>query len=192
MTAAPMLPERHEWTVDDVGDLPEDLPYELINGRLIVPSPALLHQDLCVELLLALRANCPKEFQVGIDLSMRVDHRNEPRPDVVAVARGNADRSPLPGEDAVLAVEVVPHDWNFGDLWDKAIVYACAGVQTYWVVDPTHERITLTEYALGAHRVYEETSHTSGLFVTERPWKVSVDLPALTARRNDLLAGEDG
>ncbi|WP_433688494.1 hypothetical protein ACQP0I_08800 [Micromonospora carbonacea] len=45
MTAAPILPERHEWTVDDLGDLPKDLPYELINGRLIVPSPTALHQD---------------------------------------------------------------------------------------------------------------------------------------------------
>ncbi|WP_235965981.1 hypothetical protein [Micromonospora rubida] len=47
MTAAPILPERHEWTVDD---LSKDLPYELINGRLILPSPTLLHQDMCVEL----------------------------------------------------------------------------------------------------------------------------------------------
>nr|WP_258544621.1 hypothetical protein [Micromonospora provocatoris] len=58
MTAAPILPERHEWTVDDLGDLPKDLPYELINGRLIVPSPTALHQEICVELLLALRVDC--------------------------------------------------------------------------------------------------------------------------------------
>src|SRR3712207_8400893 len=47
---------------------------------LIVPSPTHLHQDLCVEVLLALRANCPPEYVVSIDLSMRVDRRNEPRP----------------------------------------------------------------------------------------------------------------
>ncbi|WP_431942130.1 hypothetical protein [Micromonospora marina] len=67
MTAAPILPGRHEWTVDDLGELPKDLPYELINGRLIVPSPTALHQEICVELLLALRVNCPPEFLVGID-----------------------------------------------------------------------------------------------------------------------------
>ncbi|WFF09070.1 Uma2 family endonuclease [Micromonospora sp. WMMD1076] len=88
MTAAPILRERHEWTVDDLGELPKDLPYELINGRLIVPSPTLLHQDMCVRLLLALEVNCPKEYQVGIDLSMRVDHRNEPRPDVARRREG--------------------------------------------------------------------------------------------------------
>ncbi|MGC4895699.1 Uma2 family endonuclease [Micromonospora sp. DT31] len=192
MTAAPILPERHEWTVDDLGELPRDLPYELINGRLIVPSPTLLHQDMCVRLLLALEASCPKEYQVGIDLSMRVDHRNEPRPDVVAVVRGNANRSPLPVEDAVLAVEVISPTSTFRDMYDKARVYAHAGVRSYWVLDPVKEKITLTEYVLGVKREYQQVSQTEDLFVTELPWKVSVDLPALTARRNDLLAGEDG
>ncbi|MFF3865360.1 Uma2 family endonuclease [Micromonospora sp. NPDC001898] len=188
MTAAPILPERHEWTVDDLGDLPKDLPYELINGRLIVPSPTLLHQDMCVRILLAIETNCPTEYQVGIDLSMRVDRRNEPRPDVVAVRRGNADRSPLPVEDALLAVEVVSPTSTFRDMYDKAKVYAHAGVRSYWVVDPLPERVTLTEYALGAGREYAQVTHTEDLFVTELPWKVSVDLPALTTRRNGLLA----
>ena len=188
MTVAPILPERSEWTVDDLGDLPKDLPYELINGRLIVPSPTALHQDLCVRLLLALEVNCPAEYLVSIDLSMRVDRRNEPRPDVVAIRREHADRSPVPVEDALLAVEVVSPSSTFRDLYDKARVYARAGVRTYWVVDPLHDRMTLTEYVLSASGEYEVAAHTEDLFVTERPWKVSVDLPALTVRRAGLLA----
>ncbi|MEU7958068.1 Uma2 family endonuclease [Micromonospora humida] len=189
MTAAPILPERHEWTVDDLGDLPKDLPYELINGRLIVPSPTALHQDLCVRLLLAVEVNCPSDHLVSFDLSMRVDRRNEPRPDVVAIHRRHAGRSPVPVEDALLAVEVVAPTSTFRDMYDKAKVYAHAGVRSYWVVDPLQERITLTEYALGpGGRDYEQITHTEDLFVTESPWKVSVDLPALTVRKNDLLA----
>ncbi|WP_406036874.1 Uma2 family endonuclease [Micromonospora sp. NBC_00898] len=188
MTAAPILPERHEWTVDDLGDLPKDLPYELVNGRLIVPSPTAVHQDLCVRLLLALEVNCPPEYLVSIDLSMRVDHRNEPRPDVVVIRRKHAGRSPVPVEDALLAVEVVSPTSTFRDMYDKAKVYAHAGVRSYWVLDPLQERITLTEYALGAGREYEQVAHTEDRFVTERPRKVSIDLPALTARKSDLLA----
>ncbi|MEV6811601.1 Uma2 family endonuclease [Micromonospora sp. NPDC051296] len=191
MTVAPTLPippERSEWTVDDLGDLPEDLPYELVNGRLIVPSPTALHQDLCVEILLALRVNCPPEYLVSIDLSMRIDRRNEPRPDVVAIRREHANRSPVPVEDALLAVEVISPTSTFRDLYDKAKVYAHAGVRTYWVVDPLHDKMTLTEYALSPSGEYEVVAHTEDLFVTERPWKVSVDLPALTARRAGLLA----
>ncbi|MDG4817911.1 Uma2 family endonuclease [Micromonospora sp. WMMD956] len=191
MTAAPILPERHEWTVDDLGDLPKDLPYELINGRLVVPSPTALHQDLRVRLLLALRVNCPPEHLVSFDLSMRVDRRNEPRPDVVVIRRRHADRSPVPVEDALLAVEVVSPTSTFRDMYDKAKVYAHAGVRSYWVVDPLQERVTLTEYALAAGgREYEQITHTEDLFVTELTWKVSVDLPALTVRRDGLLATE--
>ncbi|MFG3696439.1 Uma2 family endonuclease [Micromonospora sp. NPDC047620] len=192
MTVAPILPERSEWTVDDLGDLPKDLPYELVNGRLIVPSPTAVHQDLCVELLLALRVNCPADYLVSIDLSMRIDRRNEPRPDVVAIRREHADRSPVPVEDALLAVEVLSPTSTFRDLYDKAKVYAHAGVRTYWVVDPLHERMTLTEYTLGPTGEYEVVTHTEDLFVTERPWKVSVDLPALTTRRAGLLARDGG
>ncbi|MFI6819391.1 hypothetical protein ACIBJE_00380 [Micromonospora sp. NPDC050187] len=35
--------------------------------------------------------------------------------------------------------------------------------------------------------VNEAVTHTDDVFVTERPWKVSVDLPALTARRRAVL-----
>jgi Uma2 family endonuclease len=182
MTAAPILPERQEWTVDDLGELPKDLPYELINGRLIVPSPTHLHQDLCVRLLLALEANCPPEYVVSIDLSMKVNRRNEPRPDVVALRPDHVARSPVPVEDAILAVEVISPDSTFRDMYDKARVYAHAGVPTYWVVDPLHERMTLTEMILGPKGEYEPATHTDDLFSADRPWKVTVDLPALTTR----------
>lgn len=194
MTAAAILPdwsEREDWTVDDLGQLPKDLPYELINGRLIVPSPTALHQEICVEVLLALRVNCPPEFLATIDLSMEVDRRNEPRPDVVVIRREQANHSPVPARDAILAVEVISPASTVRDMYDKAKVYARAGIPTYWVVDPLTERITLTEYRLGPDGEYETHHRTDDLFVTERPWKVSLDPPALTTRRDGLLPSAD-
>ena len=48
MTSAPILPERAEWTVDDLAQLPPDLRYELINGSLIsLPSAVGLHNWIC-------------------------------------------------------------------------------------------------------------------------------------------------
>ncbi|MDG4785569.1 Uma2 family endonuclease [Micromonospora sp. WMMD1102] len=131
---------------------------------------------------MALEANCPPEYVVGIDLSMRVDRRNEPRPDVVALRREHVTRSPVPVRDAVIAVEVISPDSTFQDMYDKARVYGHAGVPTYWVVDPLHERMTLTEFVLGPTGEYEPAAHTDDVFDTERPWKVTVDLPALTSR----------
>lgn len=59
--AAPDLIGRQDLTVDDVANLPEDLRYELIDGRLILsPSPTPFHQFLILRLAFALESNCPR------------------------------------------------------------------------------------------------------------------------------------
>lgn len=150
-------------------------------------SPTVLHQDLMIDMALALRASCPPSFFVSVDQSLRVDRRNEPRPDVVVIRAEQANRSPVPVEDAVLAVEIISPDSTFRDMYAKAHLYARSGVATYWVIDPLHERITLTEMLLGPGGEYEFGVHTDAVFTTDRPWPVTLDLPALTARRADLL-----
>lgn len=187
MSAAPTLPQRREWTVDGLGELPNELNYALINGRLIVPSPTALQQELMGEVWLALRVNCPSEYLVSMDQSLKVNRRNEPRPDVVVIRAEQAGRSPVPVEDAVLAVEIVSPDSSFRDMYDKTRVYARAGVPTFWVIDPLRTRTTLTEMLLMADGEYEYGLHTDEVFTTERPWKVTLDLPALTARRARVL-----
>lgn len=188
MTAAvPIVPERREWTVDDLAELPKDLNYELINGRLVLPSATPLHQDTCVRVLLALEANCPPEYVISIDQSLEVDRRNEPRPDVVVVRVEHAARSPVPVQDALLAVEVLSPSSTFRDMYEKSGVYARAGIATYWVVDALHPTMTLTEFLLGEDGAYRPGAHTDEVFTTERPWKVTLDLPALTARRARVL-----
>lgn len=77
MTAALNLPDKQDWTVDDLASLPKDLRYELIDGRLILPSPTAIHQDIGVRVLMALEANCPPDLMVVLDLSLKVDYRNE-------------------------------------------------------------------------------------------------------------------
>lgn len=184
MTAALSLPERREWTVDDLAELPADLPYELINGRLIVPSPTPAHQDLCIEIALAVRAECPPEFFVSMDQSLRVDRRNEPRPDVVAVRVAHYGRTPVPIEDAALAVEVVSEHSEFRDMVEKAAVYARAGIATYWVIDQLREDMSLTEMVLEPERQrYAFGVHTTEVYEVTEPWPITIDLPALSARR---------
>jgi hypothetical protein len=55
LTAALNLPDKQEWTVDDLANLPKDLRYELVDGRLILPSPTAIHQDIALEVLLTAR-----------------------------------------------------------------------------------------------------------------------------------------
>jgi Uma2 family endonuclease len=188
MSVAPTLPPRREWTVDDLSELPVGLRYELIDGRLVVPSPTVAHQDLMIDVALALRVNCPPKYVVSVDQSMRVDRRNEPRPDVVAVREEHYGVTPVPVADAVLAVEVVSPDSTIRDMYDKRRLYGRAGVAAYWVIDPLHEAITLTEMALAGGGEYRTVVRTAAVFRAERPWSVTLDLPALTKRRAALLA----
>jgi hypothetical protein len=70
-------------------------------------------------------------------------------------------------------------------------------VPSYWIVLPEDDAptIALAELVLdGERRQYRYRTHyTSEVFSTDLPWPVTVDLPALTTRRAQLLrrAGED-
>src|SRR4051794_11892741 len=93
MTAAPHLTEvalidhltgRDDLTVDDLADLPEDLRYELIDGRLVLSPNALpVHQWLSIRISTAIEERSPAEFVVNVEQALLVNRRNELRPDVV-------------------------------------------------------------------------------------------------------------
>jgi Uma2 family endonuclease len=190
MIAALSLPQREVWTVDDLAELPPDLPYELVNGRLILTSPDFVHQFVCGELLVALQQGCPAGHAPVIDLSLDVGRYSEPRPDVVVMDTSHVDQHPPPVEDAILAVEVVSKDSKVRDVYDKAGMYAGAGVKHYWVIDPLSDKISLAEHVLEPRprpRRYTIARQTTDVFTTDRPYPITVDLPALTARRDAFL-----
>jgi Uma2 family endonuclease len=185
LTTALNLPGRQDWTVDDLASLPEDLRYELIDGRLILPSPTAMHQFFGVEVTLALRVNCPVGYVPIPDLSLKINYRNEPRPDVVVIDRKHFRITPVPVEDALLAVEIISPSSRLIDTNAKMKNYAAAGVPSYWIIDPSRAGgIMLTEYALGDSGRYEFVSATDEVFTTEVPYPVTIDLPALTAERD--------
>ncbi|BCB82204.1 Uma2 family endonuclease [Phytohabitans flavus] len=189
MTAALSLPQREVWTVDDLAELPPDLPYELVNGRLILLSPGFVHQFVCGEVFVALRHNCPAGYSPVLDLSLDVGRYSEPRPDVVVMDTSHIDQHPPPVEDAVLAVEVVSKDSKVRDVYDKAGMYAAAGVKHYWVIDPLGDKISLAEHVLEPKpRRYAIARQTTDRFTTDEPYPITIDLPALTARRDAFLA----
>jgi Uma2 family endonuclease len=185
MTAALQLPslldEKHDWTVDDLASLPKDLRYELIDGRLILPSPTHFHQEVCAELRSMLRPNCPPGYRPVIDVSLAVDQRNEPRPDVVVGRMSDGLHSPAPIEGALLLVEVVSPTSHFRDMHAKVRTFAAAGVGSYWVVDPTFAGgVVLTEFRLGDNGQYDLVTSTNKVFTTDVPYPVTIDVPALT------------
>lgn len=94
----------------------------------------------------------------------------------------------MPVEDALLAVEVISPDSHFRDNYAKAKIYAAAGVENYWVIDPLFEDgIVLSVFRPGPGGDYEMACSTRQIFNSDVPYPVTIDLPALTARRNAIL-----
>jgi Uma2 family endonuclease len=189
MTAAVHLPDKRDWTVDDVASLPEDLHYELINGRLVLsPSPLPFHQYLGNEILYSLRERLPRQFFLATDQSVLVDSGNEPRPDVVVMWRRGATRTPVLAADVLLAVEVVSPESAGRDRRDELKLYAEAGIPAYWIVDPLGRRITFTQFLLGPDGAYRRQLQAEGLVTIDQPWEVTLDLPEWARTRDELGA----
>jgi Uma2 family endonuclease len=195
MTAALHLPDLHDkqdWTTDDLASLPEGLRYELIDGRLILPSPTGIHQKLGYKLTQALEANCPPGYDAVPDYSLAIDRSNEPRPDVVVVHKSVMALTPAPIDRALLVLEIISPTSHFRDMQAKTTVYAAAGIVHYWVVDPTGQGgVTLTVFHPGRTGAYETVVSTDKVFNTEVPYPITIDLPALTALRDEYLAARD-
>ncbi|NUR70005.1 MAG: Uma2 family endonuclease [Hamadaea sp.] len=187
--ARPTYLDRTEWTVDDLKDLPEDLNYELVNGRLILPSPTFTHQEIAIRIKLALDEHCPQTHVVSTDQSIAIDNANEPRPDVVVMPVEHIDVSPVPVAGSLLAVEVVSASQSVREMVDKAQAYAIAEIPHYWIIDTHDDQLSLSELTLDpSDGQYKMGKATVGVFKTEQPFPVTIDLPALSTRYAKLRA----
>jgi Uma2 family endonuclease len=103
----PHLLERRDLTVDDLADLPEDLRYELIDGRLVLtPHANLTHQLISKNVGFAIDQHCPEEFVVNIEQALLVEPHVELRPDVVILPESSPETL-IPAAAALLVVEVI-------------------------------------------------------------------------------------
>src|SRR4051812_5245809 len=117
MTAVPHLAElglldhlldRNDLTVDDIMDLPEDLHYELIQGRLVVtPVGNPIHQLISKRVGDAVEERSPEEFVLNIEQAILTEPSTELRPDVVLLHEEGAGGSPVHPADVLLVVEVL-------------------------------------------------------------------------------------
>ncbi|WP_433826938.1 Uma2 family endonuclease [Actinoplanes sp. CA-015351] len=183
------LLNRRDLTVDDVASLPEDLRYELIDGRLVLSPLALpIHQFIAHRVATAAEEHCPDDVLVNGEQAVLLDRRNELRPDVALIYEEGAGRSPVRPDDVPLVVEVVSESSKKFDRDGKLKKYAYVGIRNYWIVDPLAERVTLTQFALGPGGDYQRLLQTDELVTVDRPWKITLDLPAWTRRRDRIRA----
>lgn len=179
---------RTDWTVDEVANLPEDLYYELIEGRLVVsPLPMPIHTEIGRYLCNALDVNRPKDRRPLGESSVMVNFRTELRPDAVVVRNTPAAvcRSPMMVADIVMVVEITSPSTHHGDRARKKRLYADSGIPAYWIIDALADRITLTQYLLGPDGAYELRLHTADRVTLDQPWRVTIDLPEWTEIRDE-------
>ncbi|MEU1308759.1 Uma2 family endonuclease [Streptomyces cinnamoneus] len=144
MTAEPAhawpVPPQDGYTVDDLLTLPDLPPHtELIDGGLVFVSPQRYFHSIVIDLLVnGLRRTAPPELRVVREMTVVIDKRNGPEPDV-SVVRSAALRArkqtSFPARDVMLAVEVVSPDSESRDYDTKPHKYALAGIPHFWRVD---------------------------------------------------------
>lgn len=148
------VPRRWKWTSEDLvrlgelGLLPQDAKFELMDGEVLQLMPPSPHHDFLVASIAELltKAFDPERFHVRQEKTLRLSDHHSPLPDVMVVKgrlRDYAQRFPGP-HDAVLVVEVADTTLHY-DRSEKLASYSSAGVPEYWIVN-------LQDGALEAYR----------------------------------------
>jgi len=172
-----------EWTVADLGQLPDDgLQYELLDGVLhLSPLPTVKHQVVRTELWRLLDASCPPElFAMGTPVEWQPDPRTSLQPDVMVFPTTYLESETFAGP-LTLVVEVLAPATRYRDLVLKHATYADAGVASYWVVDPDVPSLLAGDLVDGRYRVVGEAEGEQSLDL-KLPFPVTVTPAALVSR----------
>ncbi len=192
MSALPFQPPGL-LTVAEYTALPEDaeIRYELEEGVLVMsPSPITKHQKCLFRLGVQLERQLPEhlDFVLDNDLDLQLDEPGQPgfvrRPDLVVVTRAAVDRVERDGgllraSEVVLVIEVISPGSRRRDTVTKHGEYADADIPHYWILD-----IDGCPALTACHRAgefgYADASPATGMFTTDAPFPVQLDLEALT------------
>jgi Uma2 family endonuclease len=125
------LEEYHQLV--EAGGFEEGARIELIEGVLLDMSPKTREHENAIRWLTRwlVSGTNPQQFDVGVQTALTLAD-SEPEPDLTVIPR-TVQRPYHPGV-AMLVIEVAVSSQH-RDLRQKPILYACAGVPEYWVVD---------------------------------------------------------
>ncbi|WP_211763725.1 Uma2 family endonuclease [Kutzneria sp. CA-103260] len=187
MTALPdwMRPPRVEgWFADDLDHLPEAPKHtELIDGALVfMMSPQRVwHARVVTALTNALTAQAPDGVEVDREVTIRLDDRNRPEPDIVATsAPVDPARTAFAPSEVVLAVEVVSPESEHRDRTVKLRKYAEASIKHYWLVEEENNEPVVHVYELDIPTgTYVPAGIFRGSMERPVPFPVSIDLTTL-------------
>ncbi|KAA2264003.1 Uma2 family endonuclease [Solihabitans fulvus] len=187
MTALPdwMRPPHEEgWFAEDLDHLPEAPRHtELIDGALVfMMSPQRIwHARVVTALTTALAAQRPDGVEVDREVTIRLDERNRPEPDIiVTTASVDYNRTWFDPADVLLAVEVISPESEHRDRTVKLRKYAEAGIAHYWLVEDENDRPVVHVYELDVPTSsYVPVAIVRGMLELTVPFPLRLDLDAL-------------
>ncbi|MCZ4120004.1 Uma2 family endonuclease [Streptomyces sp. H39-S7] len=192
MTALPdwMLPPRPEgWFAEDLDHLPDAPRHtELIDGALVfMMSPQRSwHGRLVTALTVALTAQAPDGSEVDREMTIRLDARNRPEPDLVVTnVPYNPDRTWYAPDDVQLVIEVVSPESAHRDRTVKLRKYAEAGIPHYWCIEDEDGAPVVHVYELDEPtRSYAPAGIFRASLRRPVPFEISLDLQKLVPSRH--------
>lgn len=192
MTAVPewMRPPRVEgWFADDLDHLPEAPRHtELIDGALVfMMSPQRAwHSRTVSALLFAITEQAPAGVEVEREMTIRLDERNRPEPDLLATRAPyyHPDRTFYTPDQVLLVVEVVSPESAHRDRTVKLRKYAEAGITNYWRVEDEDGSPVVHAYELDAPtQQYVPIGIHRHELRTRTPFALKLDLDGLVPAR---------
>lgn len=181
-------PPAGGWTADDLEKLPNLPPHtELIDGSLVFMSPQTRFHSRTMRLLEnALLDQAPEHLEAIREMTVKLDRRNRPEPDVLVVPVV-ADTGPTQTwfnpEDVILAVEVVSADSQDRDREVKPRKYARAGFPHFWRVEENDGLPVVYVYELDpATKSYALTGIHHKQLKVDLPFPLDIDLTAVNRR----------
>ncbi|WP_263166058.1 Uma2 family endonuclease [Streptomyces sp. SCSIO ZS0520] len=190
-----MRPPRAEgWFADDLDRLPEAPRHtELSDGALVfVMWPRRSwHGRLVTSLTTVLMAQAPSGFEVEREMTIRLDARNRPEPDLLISTKPyDPDRTWFDPADVRLVVEVVSPESAHRDRTVKLRKYAEAGIPHYWCVEDEDGSPAVHVYELDEPtRAYAPAGIHRGSLRRPVPFAIELDLDALTPPRGGNRGG---
>ena len=198
-----MYCDDHPLTVDEFYELiDEDSNAELVNGVIIMPSPASLpHEELFMFLAAALRTYV-EAMGLGIVLgsrtAVRIDRHSAREPDVLFVRKSRRHivrKQEIVGAPDLVVEIVSPGDCKI-EIITKQAQYETIGVPELWLLDLRHERATILRlnrqrrydvFFTGASGLIEPMSVPGFTVKVEWFWRESGARPNPLALVNSLV-----
>ncbi|MEU2154034.1 Uma2 family endonuclease [Streptomyces sp. NPDC019396] len=176
------------WAADDLDRLPNLPPHtELIDGSLVLVGPRTRFHSRAIHLLVsALTGQAPEHLEAIGEMTVKLDNRNRPEPDVLVVpvdADTGSRQTWFKPEDVVLAVDVVSDDSVERDREVKPRKYARAGIPHFWRVEENDGLPVVFVYELDpATQSYGLTGIHHKQLKLDAPFPIDVDLTGVDRR----------